>query len=430
MATAQPALRTIALSKSYGRRLAVDRLDLEVDRAELFGFLGPNGAGKTTTIRMALGLIAPSAGSVEILGREVRSSRSDVLPRVGALVESPALYGYMSGRDNLRVVGNLLGGVSEKRIDEVLEIVSLKDRDRDRVKTYSLGMKQRLGLAIAPLNNPDLLILDEPANGLDPAGIVEMRDLLRNLAAGGQNFKALLLTDPTSWAYDKLEAFGTVFQIGSGIFLLIVGSRLIGMEYSAGTIRIAYARGTGRLHLLVAKLLTLAVVGVVLLAGFVLVVCVILAVLISSASGGLDPVHQIFNAFWADLGRWALVQGLSMGIAILLAAAAAGLGRSLAFAMAASLAFFPADNFLVIIEALAVRATGHDHPWVDISQYQLGANLNVVLGLIEPGHRARPAFAQPLASVDATHALAVIGVFALLFAVIAVVRTVRPDVLE
>jgi len=180
------ALQTRALSKSYGSRLAVDRLDLEVERAELFGFLGPNGAGKTTTIRMALGLIAPTNGSVEILGLDVRRHRSEVLPRVGALVESPALYGYLSGRDNLRVIGSQLGRVSEKRIDEVLEIVGLKGRDRDRVRTYSMGMKQRLGLGIALLNNPELLILDEPANGLDPAGIVEMRDLLRNLAAEGK----------------------------------------------------------------------------------------------------------------------------------------------------------------------------------------------------------------------------------------------------
>jgi ABC-2 type transport system ATP-binding protein len=186
VSTAQPVLRTLGVSKSYGRRLAVDSLDLEVDRAELFGFLGPNGAGKTTTIRMALGLIAPTRGSVEILGRDVRSHRAEVLPRVGALVESPALYGYMSGRDNLRVVGDVLGGVPKKRIDEVLEIVSLKGREGDRVKTYSMGMKQRLGLAIALLNDPDLLILDEPANGLDPAGIVEMRDLLRHLAASGK----------------------------------------------------------------------------------------------------------------------------------------------------------------------------------------------------------------------------------------------------
>jgi ABC-2 type transport system ATP-binding protein len=186
VSTAQPVLRTLQLSKSYGRRLAVDKLDLEVDRAELFGFLGPNGAGKTTTIRMALGLIAPTGGSVEILGREVRSHRSEVLPRVGALVESPALYGYLSGRDNLRAFGDVLGGVSGTRIDQVLEIVSLKGRERDKVRTYSMGMKQRLGLAVALLNEPDLLILDEPANGLDPAGIVEMRDLLRELAGAGK----------------------------------------------------------------------------------------------------------------------------------------------------------------------------------------------------------------------------------------------------
>ena len=181
-----PALKTNALSKAYGSRLAVDGLDLEVERAELFGFLGPNGAGKTTTIRMALGLIAPTGGSVEILGQDVRRHRTEVLPHVGALVESPALYGYLSGRDNLRAFGSLLGGVSEKRIDEVLETVALKGRDRDRVRTYSMGMKQRLGLAIALLNDPDLLILDEPANGLDPAGIVEMRDLLRHLAGAGK----------------------------------------------------------------------------------------------------------------------------------------------------------------------------------------------------------------------------------------------------
>ena len=186
MSTASPVLRTISLTKAYGKRLAVDRLDLEIERAELFGFLGPNGAGKTTTIRMALGLVAPTAGSVEVLGHEVRSHRAKVLPRVGALVESPALYGYLSGRDNLRAFGDLLGGVPKKRIDEVLAIVSLQGRDRDRVRTYSMGMKQRLGLAVALLNDPDLLVLDEPANGLDPAGIVEMRDLLRELAASGK----------------------------------------------------------------------------------------------------------------------------------------------------------------------------------------------------------------------------------------------------
>lgn len=180
------ALRTHNLSKQYGKRLAVNNLNLEVYRGDIFGFLGPNGAGKTTTIRMALGLIAPTSGTVEILGQDVITQRSHILPRVGALIETPALYLYMSGRDNLRAVGSTLGGVPEKRIDAVLDMVGLRLRQRDRVRTYSLGMKQRLGVAIALLQDPDMLILDEPANGLDPAGIVEMRDLLQRLVAEGK----------------------------------------------------------------------------------------------------------------------------------------------------------------------------------------------------------------------------------------------------
>ena len=182
----QAVLETHSLSKSYGSRQAVKSLDLSVGQGEIFGFLGPNGAGKTTTIRMALGLIRPSGGTVEVLGQDVTRRRRQVLPRVGALVESPALYLYMSGRDNLKAVGDVLGGVPSSRIDAVLETVGLADRQRDRVKSYSLGMKQRLGLGIALLNDPDLLILDEPANGLDPAGVVEMRDLLRALASQGK----------------------------------------------------------------------------------------------------------------------------------------------------------------------------------------------------------------------------------------------------
>jgi ABC-2 type transport system ATP-binding protein len=177
---------THQLSKSYGSRPAVRDLDLEVRRGEVFGFLGPNGAGKTTTIRMILGLVRPSAGSVEILGRDVRAHGREVLPRVGALVEAPALYSYLSGRDNLRAFAGVLGGVPRQRLDEVLELVGLAGRQRDRVRSYSLGMKQRLGVATALLNDPDLLVLDEPANGLDPAGIVEIRDLLRQLAAAGK----------------------------------------------------------------------------------------------------------------------------------------------------------------------------------------------------------------------------------------------------
>ena len=248
--------------------------------------------------------------------------------------------------------------------------------------------------------------------------------------SGGVNIKTLLVQDPTAWAYDKLETFGTLFQIGSGIFLLLFGARLMGMEYSSGTIRVIYARGTGRLHLLVAKMLSLGVVGVALLAGFLVVVSAILAVMIAALSGGLNPLGQVSAEFWGDVARWAAVQGISMALAILIAAAAVAVGRSLAFGMAAALAFYPVDNFLNILEILGIRATGHDQPWVGISQYQLSTNLNVLLQLIEPHHRARPAFAAPLAPVDATHAFVVIGVYALVFAVIAFVRTTRPDVLE
>src|SRR5712692_8992763 len=176
-------LRTRNLSKHYGNRLAVNNLNLEVRRGEIFGFLGPNGAGKTTTIRMALGLIAPTSGSVEILGHDIATHRANVLPRVGALVETPGLRPYLSGRDNLRAVASVLGGVPKARIDAVLELVGLSARQKDRVRTYSLGMKQRLGVAMALLQDPDVLILDEPANGLDPAGIVEMRDLMHRLSA-------------------------------------------------------------------------------------------------------------------------------------------------------------------------------------------------------------------------------------------------------
>ncbi len=245
-----------------------------------------------------------------------------------------------------------------------------------------------------------------------------------------ENIHALAKQDPTAWAYNMLDIFGTLFQIGSGIFLLLVGSRLIGMEYSAGTIRVIYARGVGRLQLLVAKLATLAVLGVLLLAGYLLVVGTVLAVLVNSWTGSLTAVQSISQAFWGDFERWVLVQGMSIGVVILLAAAAAALGRSLAFALAAAMALFPADNFLVIILELTSRATGHPHPWTDISAYLLGPNLNIVLKLLEPKHISRPAFAAPLVSVDANHALAVIGAFALFFAVVAVVRTVRPDVLE
>lgn len=174
------------LGKRFGSKVAVEHLNLEVHAGEIFGFLGPNGAGKTTTMRMALGLIRPSSGWVEVFGQDVARHGAAVLPKVGPLVETPALYLQLRGRDNLMVFAAPLGGVSAGRIDALLELVDLRERQRDKVRTYSLGMRQRLGLAISLLHDPELLILDEPANGLDPAGIKSIRSLLRELRDSGK----------------------------------------------------------------------------------------------------------------------------------------------------------------------------------------------------------------------------------------------------
>jgi ABC-2 type transport system ATP-binding protein len=183
MPTRDVILQTQGLSKVYGKRLAVQGLNLEVARGEVFGFLGPNGAGKTTTIRMLLNLIKPTFGEVKLFGQRLdQQSARSLLPRVGALIEQPAFQSYLSGRDNLIAVGGYTGGIDLKRVDEVLNIVGLGERGKDRYSTYSLGMRQRLGVGAALLTDPELIILDEPGNGLDPAGIVEMRELIRQLA--------------------------------------------------------------------------------------------------------------------------------------------------------------------------------------------------------------------------------------------------------
>ncbi|MGQ0824299.1 MAG: ATP-binding cassette domain-containing protein [Actinomycetota bacterium] len=168
-----------------GRTVAVDGLDLAVPEGGVFGFLGPNGSGKTTTIRCLLGLVRPTAGTARVLGRPTPDALGEVLPRVGAIVETPALFPTMTGRENLRLLG-ALDRIGPRRVDETLDFVGLGARADDKVRKYSLGMKQRLGLAAALLKDPALLILDEPANGLDPAGIREIRELLRNLGAEGR----------------------------------------------------------------------------------------------------------------------------------------------------------------------------------------------------------------------------------------------------
>lgn len=175
-------IETNDLTKRYNERVvAVDHLTMRVRHGEVYGFLGPNGAGKTTTLRMLVGLIRPTSGSAVVLDSEPGSP--DGLSRIGAMIEDPAFYPFLSGRDNLRVMARY-AGVPESRIAPALEEVDLSDRAGDKFGAYSMGMKQRLGVAATLLKDPDLLILDEPTNGLDPAGMAEMREFIRNLGQG------------------------------------------------------------------------------------------------------------------------------------------------------------------------------------------------------------------------------------------------------
>jgi ABC-2 type transport system ATP-binding protein len=179
-----PAIAIDGLTKAYGKVLAVDHLSLQVENGEIFGFLGPNGAGKTTTMRMLLGLVNPTSGSAQVLGMDIADNLPAILARTGSIIENPTFYPFLSGRENLRVVARLTDA-PDQRIEEVLELVDLVGSAKRKFKTYSLGMKQRLAVGAALVNSPDLLLLDEPANGLDPAGIVEMRSLMKRLKDQG-----------------------------------------------------------------------------------------------------------------------------------------------------------------------------------------------------------------------------------------------------
>jgi ABC-2 type transport system ATP-binding protein len=219
------AIETRDLTKVYGRRArAVDHLNLQVRRGEVYGFLGPNGAGKTTTLRMLLGLVHATSGSAAVLGRAPGDPES--LIRVGAMVEEPAFYPYLSGRDNLRVVTRL-AGLPEDGIDRALQEVDLLGRADDRFKTYSQGMRQRLGVAGALLKDPELLILDEPTNGLDPAGMAEMRTLIRRLGSGE---RTVLLSS---------HLLGEVQQVGDRVGVISHGALI-----AEGTVRELRGRGS------------------------------------------------------------------------------------------------------------------------------------------------------------------------------------------
>ncbi len=182
-------VETHSLTKRYGSGvLAVDSVDMSVRRGEVYGFLGPNGAGKTTTLRMLLGLVRPTSGTASVAGHSPGSP--DGLARIGSLIESPGFYPYLTGRENLRVVADL-AGVNQKRVEEVLDLVELSSRAHRKFGTYSTGMKQRLGVASALLKDPELMILDEPTNGLDPQGMAEMRKLINDI---GQGDRTVLLS--------------------------------------------------------------------------------------------------------------------------------------------------------------------------------------------------------------------------------------------
>jgi ABC-type multidrug transport system ATPase subunit len=200
-------VRTDGLSKRYGSILAVSGVSLSVQRGEVYGFLGPNGAGKTTTLRMLLGLVRPTAGSAKVLGYPAGSPAG--LARIGSMVETPALYPYLSGRDNLLVLAKQ-AGVPRPRIAAVLDTVGLAVRGGDRFASYSLGMKQRLGVAAALLKDPDLLILDEPTDGLDPLGMADMRALIRRLGDAG---KAVMLSSHQLGEVEQIcDRVGVIFR--------------------------------------------------------------------------------------------------------------------------------------------------------------------------------------------------------------------------
>ncbi len=183
-------INTSRLTKVFGKLVAVNDLHLQVMRGDVFGFLGPNGSGKTTTIRMLLGLIRPTAGRAVLFGMDTAYQLPEILQRVGAIVETPVFYPYLSGLDNLRVIaaasGMRMGPINDRRLEEVLDIVELRSYEELAFRKYSLGMKQRLGIAAALLTDPELVLLDEPTNGLDPAGVIEIRHLIQRLASLGK----------------------------------------------------------------------------------------------------------------------------------------------------------------------------------------------------------------------------------------------------
>ncbi|XTZ16287.1 ABC transporter ATP-binding protein [Micromonospora echinospora] len=231
-------LRKTYKSRRRGERHALDGFDMRVDAGQVHGFLGPNGSGKTTTLRTLLGLIRANAGRMALLGREVPAALPEVAGEVGAIVESPQFFPHFSARDTLSLLAGA-GNVAPRRVDEVLELVGLRDRAGERVKTYSLGMKQRLAVASALLKDPKLLILDEPANGLDPGGIREMRTLMRDLAASGMT---VVLSSHILGEIQLICDSVTIISLGRRVAFGPVDEVLA--RYSGGAVRVRLEAAT------------------------------------------------------------------------------------------------------------------------------------------------------------------------------------------
>ena len=245
--TTAPPVEARHLHKRFGARPAVEDLSLTVEEGLVYGFLGPNGAGKTTTIRMLLGLIAPNAGQVRIFGRDVHREFKRAIRHVGAMVEGPAFYPFLTARRNLELFGRLSGGVPRARVDQVLEEVGLLTRADQKVGGYSQGMRQRLGIALALLEEPRLLVLDEPTNGLDPQGTREIRELIGAVRARGRTtvFLSSHLLSEMERICDRVAilAHGRVLREGGLEELLGGGQAVLEIEVAAG------AEGAAREHL-------------------------------------------------------------------------------------------------------------------------------------------------------------------------------------
>ena len=231
---AAPVLEVRGFTKKFGGFVAVDSLSFEVRRGDVYGFLGPNGSGKSTTIRAILGLVGPTEGEVRLFGRPVRGPESR--EGLAGFVDSPGFYGYLSARDNLKILAAADGGKKEPPIDRVLETVDLAGRERDRVKTYSTGMKQRLAIAAALMREPELLILDEPTNGLDPGGMRDVRALIRRLAGEGITiFLSSHLLGEIEGLCNRVAVIGHGRLLAEGTIAEVMGGAAASPEYRLAT---------------------------------------------------------------------------------------------------------------------------------------------------------------------------------------------------